>query len=64
MIVVHGETLWSPAPQPMNDDDDDNERNNTIFLYCFQDFIIISNACLELKTVIFRANPGMGGHFR
>ena len=23
MIVVHGETLWSPAPQPMDDDDDD-----------------------------------------
>ena len=22
MIVVHGETLWSPAPQPMDDDDD------------------------------------------
>ena len=21
MIVVHGETLWSPAPQPMDDDD-------------------------------------------
>ena len=23
MIVMHGETLWSPAPQPMDDDDDD-----------------------------------------
>ena len=22
MIVVHGDTLWSPAPQPMDDDDD------------------------------------------
>ena len=22
MIVMHGETLWSPAPQPMDDDDD------------------------------------------
>ena len=21
MIVVHGETLWSPAPQPMDDDE-------------------------------------------
>ena len=21
MIVVHGETLWLPAPQPMDDDD-------------------------------------------
>ena len=21
MVVVHGETLWSPAPQPMDDDD-------------------------------------------
>ena len=21
MIVVHGETLWSPAPQPMGDDE-------------------------------------------
>ena len=26
MIVVHGETLWSPAPQPMDDDDDDDIR--------------------------------------
>ena len=25
MIVVHGETLWSPAPQPMDDDDDDDD---------------------------------------
>ena len=24
MIVVHGETLWSPAPQPMDDDDGEN----------------------------------------
>ena len=23
MIVVQGETLWSPAPQPMDDDDED-----------------------------------------
>ena len=22
MIVVHGETLWSPAPLPMDDDDE------------------------------------------
>ena len=27
MIVVHGETLWSPAPQPMDDDDDDDESD-------------------------------------
>ena len=25
MIVVHGETLWSPAPQPMDDDDDNDD---------------------------------------
>ena len=25
MIVVHGETLWSPAPQPMDDDVDDDD---------------------------------------
>ena len=25
MIVVHGQTLWSPAPQPMDDDDDDDD---------------------------------------
>ena len=25
MIVVHGETLWSPAPQPMDDYDDDDD---------------------------------------
>ena len=23
MIVMHGETLWSPALQPMDDDDDE-----------------------------------------
>ena len=22
MMVVHGETLWSPTPQPIDDDDD------------------------------------------
>ena len=26
MIVVHGETLWSPAPQPMHDDDGTNVK--------------------------------------
>ena len=26
MIVVHGETLWSPAPQLMDDDDDDDRK--------------------------------------
>ena len=26
MIVVHGETLWSPAPQSMDDDDDDDDK--------------------------------------
>ena len=26
MIVVHGETLWSPAPQPLDDDDDDDAK--------------------------------------
>ena len=33
MIVVHGETLWSPAPQPMDDDDDDDESvvNNSFW---------------------------------
>ena len=25
MIVMHGETLWSPASQPMDDDDDDDD---------------------------------------
>ena len=28
MIVVHGETLWSPAPQPMDDDDDDDDDDD------------------------------------
>ena len=27
MIVVHGETLWSPAPQPMDDDDSNGIKN-------------------------------------
>ena len=26
MIVVHGETWWSPAPQPMDDDEDDESE--------------------------------------
>ena len=30
MIVVHGETLWSPAPQPMDDDDDDDGAHEEI----------------------------------
>ena len=30
MIVVHGETLWSPAPQPMDDDDDDDDDDDEI----------------------------------
>ena len=25
IIVVHGETLWSPTPQPIADDDDDKK---------------------------------------
>ena len=28
MIVVHGETLWSSAPQPMEDDDDDDDDDD------------------------------------
>ena len=32
MIVVHGETLWLPAPQPMDDDDDEH---NTIDIIHF-----------------------------
>ena len=28
MIVVHGETLWSPAPQPTDDDDDDDDDDD------------------------------------
>ena len=31
MIVVHGETLWSPAPQLMDDDDDDDVETHTLF---------------------------------
>ena len=30
MIVVHWETLWSPAPQPMDNDDDDDEKNTCV----------------------------------
>ena len=32
MIIVHGETLWSPASQPMddNDDDDDDDDNDAL----------------------------------
>ena len=30
MIVVHWETLWSPAPQPMDDDQDDERLTDNI----------------------------------
>ena len=30
MIVAHGETLWSPAPQPMDDDDVYSTTDETI----------------------------------
>ena len=38
MIVVHGETLWSPAPQAMDDNDDDKinievTKNNEFRVY-------------------------------
>ena len=33
MIVVHGETLWSPAPQLMDDDDDDGHLETHIASY-------------------------------
>ena len=36
MIVVHGETLWSPAPQPMDDDD------CTIYIIIVAAFIYIN----------------------
>ena len=35
MIVVHGETLWSPAPQPMDDDDDYPVDMTTSLSQCF-----------------------------
>ena len=35
MIVVHGETLWSPAPQPMDDDDDDILIDKNLCENCF-----------------------------
>ena len=28
MIVVHGETLWSPDLQPMDDDDNDDDDDD------------------------------------
>ena len=34
MIVVHGETLWSPASQPMDDDDDDDDHFSKVMLAC------------------------------
>ena len=46
MIVVHGETLWSPAPQPMDDDNDDDDENN-------QNYINYNNYCLKIMKLIF-----------
>ena len=28
MIVVHGETLWSPTPQLMDDDEEEERRDS------------------------------------
>ena len=36
MIVVHGETLWSPAPQPMDDDDDDDDDPVILIMFILE----------------------------
>ena len=54
MIVVHGETLWSPAPQPMDDDDDDGGKNRGIKTIRLQNIY----ACTGL--LVFREGPHSG----
>ena len=66
MIVVHGETLWSPAPQPMDDDDDDDVNFNIKFdnsglkLH----FCMLNNPCFwspHQKKMSFFVSPALAG---
>ena len=43
MIVVHGETLWSPAPQPMDDDDDPEHLDDNKLIRCTMDLWVSLN---------------------
>ena len=41
MNVMHGETLWSPAPQPMDDDDDDDHYSKPAILQMTTNFELV-----------------------
>ena len=55
MIVMHGETLWSPALQPMDDDDDDDDdddqHSNCVFCccYCYILLVVVERQILHLS---------------
>ena len=55
MIVLHGETLWSPAPQPMDDDD----------LALLKDQFLKKNASKKSKkpSPFFRKAIGLNNSF-
>ena len=64
MIVMHGETLWSPAPQPMDNDDDDDCSTN-LDIDKFQDntevlpILGYSSGVSPLGLVNFAKNLGL-----
>ena len=53
MIVVHGETLWLPAPQPM-DDDDDSSIETRHFNKAIQSVSKIQSAILKTITLVYQ----------
>ena len=68
MIVVHGETLWSPAPQPMDDDDEPGDRRfESMYFLCVQGTQQMQNlynvqqyiSCMHDICEILGSNPGM-----
>ena len=48
MIAVHGETLWSPAPQPMDGDDGCETWNITTLL---EQKLVTAQHTMERKNV-------------
>ena len=53
MIVVHGNTLWSPAPQPMDDDDDDDGRNGFSIFIAKKSVILLTISAQKIARFFF-----------
>ena len=47
MIVVHGETLWSPALQPMDDDDDHDDGLSMPFKDCVGSLVSLNSILMD-----------------